>query len=73
MKTEKSLKSISLTEMEAAFSKALTELAGRECTVTLNELRFETGTAHSLAGTERVAVSGIFATGRDSSEDEVPF
>lgn len=56
--SKKSLKSVSLTEVQDAFAKALSELLGRECTVSLDEVQFETEGAKTYFGGERVKIHG---------------
>ena len=67
--SKKSLKTISLEEMQEAFSKALTELVGRECKVIVDELRFDRSPAQSFAGTDKAFISGYIEAQPDYSSD----
>lgn len=63
-----SMKSLSLSEIEVAFSKALSDLAGYECKVTLDELRFGMDRANEFMGLEVAAISGRMVKERNYSE-----
>jgi hypothetical protein len=52
------LKAITLAEIEGAFSKALSELAGHEYTVTLGGLQFEHIEIQAMIGSERASFTG---------------
>jgi hypothetical protein len=72
MATSRTLKEITLAEIQAAFSKAMTELAGREYIVVLNGLQFEHTTTRAFLGTELASFSGQVESKREYSGED-PF
>lgn len=68
MADSKTLKDITLAQIQDAFSKALSELAGREYAVTLHGLQFDTSPARSIFG-EAANFSGQLSAKKDFSGD----
>ena len=75
MTPKQSLKELSIAQLQEAFSRALTELAGRECSVVVNELKFEVSGAKAWQGIDAASFSGSFETKPKYSEgfgEELP-
>lgn len=66
MATSKTLKEIPLSDLQAAFSKALTDLAGKEYEVTLHGLQFDSSPTRSIFG-ELATFSGQVQSKKDYS------
>ena len=58
MTQQRSLKQVSLHELEQAFSEALTKLLGARATVQLHEIRHDASTAAAMTGRDAASFTG---------------
>lgn len=66
----RTLKEVPLAQVQAAFSKALSDLAGREYSVVLHGLQFDQDSMRVLLGTEAISFSGRMESTASQFDDE---
>lgn len=68
-----SIKEITATQLQEAFAKALSDLTGKVCSVSISELQFEANAFESLTGAESVSFSAKATLKPLESNESVPF
>jgi hypothetical protein len=68
-----SLKTVSVSKVEEAISKVLSELTENECTVFISNMKFEVNTLQSLIGGETVTFSATATLKPTDANEPAPF